>query len=109
MTIKNKFYAGVIIMATLLVVLSGCASSSSSSSSSGLKSGPRVAVTNKTITLGILSPYSGPVAQPIGIPLANGVAPYFDHGHVIWGVSAYKVDFLGEDTQYNQKPETQKN
>jgi len=108
MTIKNKFYAGVIIMATLLVVLSGCASSSSSSSSSGLKSGPGVDVTNKTITLGILSPYSGPVAQPIGIPLANGVKAYFDHVNDNGGVDGYKVKFLEEDTQYNPQLEVQK-
>src|SRR5260370_5654617 len=108
MTIKNKFYAGVIIMATLLVVLSGCASSNSSSSSSGLKAGPGVDVTKKTITLGILSPYSGPVAQPIGIPLANGVKAYFDHVNDNGGVDGYKVNFLEEDTQYNPQLEVQK-
>src|SRR5258708_15469241 len=108
MTIKNKFYAGEISMATLLVVLSGCASFSSSSSSSGLKSGPGVDVTNKTSRLGILSPYSGPVAQPIGIPLANGVKAYFDHVNDNGGVDGYKVKFPEEDTQYNPQLEVQK-
>src|SRR5258708_9594918 len=98
MTIKNKFYAGVIIMATLLVVLSGCASSNCSSSSSGLKAGPGVDVTNKTIPLGILSPYSGPVAQPIGIPLANAVKSYFNHVNNSACVHGYSSQFLHDNT-----------
>src|SRR5260221_7694120 len=108
MTIKNKFYAGVIITATLLVVLSGCHSSNSSSSSSGLKAGPGVDVTNKTITIGILSPYSGPVAQPIGIPLANGVKAYFDNVNDNGGVDGYKVKFLEEDRPDNPQLELHK-
>src|SRR2546426_7109179 len=105
---KQIFYSCVLTLATILMVLSGCASSSSSSSSSGLKAGPGVDVTNKTITLGILSPYSGPVADPIGKPLARGVEVYFDSINDNGGVDGFKVKFLEEDTQYNPQIEVQK-
>src|SRR2546426_888263 len=105
---KQIFYSCVLTLATILMVLSGCASSSSSSSSSGLKAGPGVDVTNKTITLGILSPYSGPVADPIGKPLARGVEVYFDSINDNGGVDGFKIKFLEEDTQYNPQIEVQK-
>ena len=74
MVSKKLLYSFSLFFVVLLIVLSGCASSSSSSgNSSGIQAGPGVDLNSKTITLGILSPYSGPVADPIGIPLANGV------------------------------------
>ena len=108
MVSKKLLYTCVLTLAALLLVLSGCASSSSPTSSSTLKAGPGVDVTNKTITLGILSPYSGFVADPIGIPLANGVKVFFDHVNDNGGVDGFKVKFLEEDTQYNPQLEVQK-
>jgi hypothetical protein len=98
---KKTCYIWVLAFTTILMVLSGCANSSSGSSTSSLKAGPGVDVTNKTITLGILSPYSGPVADPIGIPLAKGIEVYFDSVNASGGIDGYKVKFLEEDTQYN--------
>src|SRR6266566_2525313 len=92
---KKTCYICVLALTTILMVLSGCANSSSGTSTSSLKAGPGVDVTNKTITLGILSPYSGPVADPIGKPLASG------------GVDGYKVKFLEEDTQYSPQLQVQ--
>ena len=105
--INNKiFYSCLLTLATILMALSGCASSSGTSTSS-LKVGPGVDVTNKTITLGILSPYSGPVADPIGKPLARGVKVYFDSVNTKGGIDGYKVKFLEEDTQYSPQLEVQ--
>src|SRR6266481_6552174 len=104
---KKIFYSCVLSLATVLLVLSGCASSNSATSTSSLKAGPGVDVTNKTITLGILSPYSGPVADPIGKPLANGVKVFFDSINANGGIDGYKVKFLEEDTQYNPQLEVQ--
>jgi ABC-type branched-subunit amino acid transport system substrate-binding protein len=104
---KKIFYSCVLSLATVLLVLSGCASSSSSTSTSTLKAGPGVDVTNKTITLGILSPYSGPVADPIGKPLALGVKVYFDSVNANGGIDGYKVNFVEKDTQYNPQLEVQ--
>src|SRR5438067_3508123 len=109
MVSKKLLYTCVLTLAAILLVLSGCASNSGTSNgSSALKAGPGVDVTHKTITLGILSPYSGPVADPIGIPLANGVKAYFDHINDNGGVDGFKVKFLEEDTQYNPQLEVQK-
>ena len=104
---KRTFYICVLALSTILMVLSGCANSSSGTSTSSLKAGPGVDVTHKTITLGILSPYSGPVADPIGKPLAKGVEVYFDSVNGSGGIDGYKVKFLEEDTQYNPQIQVQ--
>src|SRR5579864_8760673 len=92
-----------------VMVLSGCASSSSNNSNgSTLKVGPGVDVATKTITLGIISPYSGPVAAPIGDPLAKGVEVFFDHVNDNGGINGFKVKFLEEDSQYNAQIAVQK-
>jgi ABC-type branched-subunit amino acid transport system substrate-binding protein len=105
---KKILYSYVLTLATILIVLSGCASSSSgTTTTSTLKAGPGVDVTNKTITLGILSPYSGPVADPIGKPLALGVKVFFNSVNDNGGIDGYKVKFLEEDTQYNPQLEVQ--
>jgi ABC-type branched-subunit amino acid transport system substrate-binding protein len=104
---KKTCYICVLMLTTILMALSGCASSSSGTSTSSLKAGTGVDVTKKIITLGILSPYSGPVADPIGIPLARGVEVFFDSVNASGGVDGYKVNFLKEDTQYNPQIEVQ--
>jgi ABC-type branched-subunit amino acid transport system substrate-binding protein len=99
-----------LVFTAALMMLSGCASGGSSgttTSGSTLKTGPGVNTATKTITLGILSPYSGPVAAPIGIPLADGVKAFFDHINDAGGIDGYKVKFLEEDTQYNPQLEVQ--
>ncbi len=110
MRTRKVLFSCVPVIVSFLLILSGCASNSSSSgnNSGGLKAGPGVDVKNKTITLGILSPYSGPVADPIGIPLANGVKAYFNHINDNGGINGFKVKFLEEDTQYNPQIEVQK-
>src|SRR5258707_7773183 len=107
MLTKKKLFACLGIIIVGILALSGCASSSSGSSGSGLNTGPGVDVAHKTITLGILSPYSGPVAAPIGDPLALGVKVFFDHVNDHGGINGYKVNFLEEDTQYNPQIEVQ--
>ncbi|HEV2582264.1 MAG TPA: ABC transporter substrate-binding protein [Ktedonobacteraceae bacterium] len=110
MATRKFLPACFLVFAAVLMMLSGCASSPSSgptTTGSTLKSGPGVDTTTKTITLGILSPYSGPVAAPIGIPLADGVKAFFDHVNDNGGIDGYKVKFLEEDTQYNPQLEVQ--
>jgi ABC-type branched-subunit amino acid transport system substrate-binding protein len=109
MATKKFLFTCTLALVTVLLALSGCVSNSGTgSSSSGLKAGPGVDLTNKTITLGILSPYSGPVADPIGIPLANGVKAFFDHVNDHGGINGFKVKFLEEDTQYDPQIQVQK-
>ena len=104
---NRKFLSGcVLILFTALLILSGCANSSSSASSGGIQAGPGVNLSTKTITLGILSPYSGP-ADVIGIPLADGVKAFFDHVNDNGGIDGFKVKFLEEDTKYDPQTEVQ--
>ncbi|HZT99334.1 MAG TPA: ABC transporter substrate-binding protein [Ktedonobacteraceae bacterium] len=99
MTLKKSFLTWVLILISTLMVLSGCASNSGSSSS--IKAGAGVDLKAKTITLGILSPYSGPVADPIGKPLARGVEVFFKSINDQGGIDGFKVNFVEKDTQYN--------
>jgi ABC-type branched-subunit amino acid transport system substrate-binding protein len=96
-----------LILFISLLILSGCATSSSNASSGGIQAGPGVDLNAKTITLGILSPYSGPVAAPVGIPLANGVKAFFDRVNDQGGIDGFKVKFLEEDTKYDPQTEVQ--
>ncbi len=106
---RKTLYACVGFIVVCVMALSGCASStpSSNGNGTGLKVGPGVDVANKTITLGILSPYSGPVAAPVGDPLALGVKVFFDHVNDNGGIGGYKVKFLEEDSQYNPQVQVQ--
>src|SRR5690349_20348733 len=103
MAIKKPFFAWVLILTTTVMILSGCASNNGSSSS--IKAGVGVDLNAKTITLGILSPYSGPVADPIGKPLARGVDVFFKSINDQGGIDGFKVKFVEKDTQY--KPQLQ--
>lgn len=109
MTTRKFLSTCFIVFAAALMALSGCASSGGTNNGgSTLKVGPGVDVTHKTITLGILSPYTGQVAAPIGIPLANGVKAYFDHVNDNGGIDGFKVKFLEEDTVYDPPTEVAK-
>ncbi len=105
MAIKKLFQAKTaIFLAILTLLLAGCASSTNSSGG-GLKTGPGVDTKNKTITLGILSPLSGPVAAPIGIPLTKGIEVFFKFVNDQGGINGYKVVLTEKDTKYD--PQTQ--
>jgi ABC-type branched-subunit amino acid transport system substrate-binding protein len=104
---KKTLYSCVLTLAAILMVLTGCASNSSTSSSNGIKAGVGVDIKNKTITLGVLSPYTGPVADPIGKPLARGVEVFFQSVNARGGIDGFKVNFIQKDTQYNPQIQVQ--
>src|SRR6266705_5100501 len=107
MVSKKAFYSYVLILTTFLLLLSGCVSSSGTSNSSGIKAGVGVDLAHKTITLGILTPLSGPVAAPLGKPLTRGIEVFFksvnDHG----GIDGFKVNLVEKDSQYNPQIQVQ--
>ncbi|HVB73831.1 MAG TPA: ABC transporter substrate-binding protein [Ktedonobacteraceae bacterium] len=108
MLTRKKLFACVGLIVVCVMAFTGCASSSpSNSGGSTLKVGPGVDTANKTITLGIISPYSGPVAAPIGDPLALGVKLFFDHVNDNGGINGYKVKFIEKDSQYNPQIQVQ--
>jgi ABC-type branched-subunit amino acid transport system substrate-binding protein len=86
------------------VVLAGCGGSGGAG---GIKAGPGVDVANKTINLGVLTPLSGPVAAPIGVPLTKGIETYFKAVNDSGGIDGFKVNLLEKDSQYNPQIQVQ--
>jgi ABC-type branched-subunit amino acid transport system substrate-binding protein len=82
----------------------GSSGSSTSSSDGGLRTGPGVNPETKTISLGVLSPLSGPVAA-IGKPLTAGVETYFDALNAKGGIEGWTVKLVKRDSKYD--PQTQ--
>ena len=55
-----------------------------------------------TIKVGVLTPLSGPVAAPIGIPLTDGGDVYWQRVNAEGGVAGkYKVEVVKEDNKYD--------
>lgn len=101
MGLKSFFRAkSFVFIALVALLLAGCASSNGNSSG-GLKAGVGVDTTKKTITLGILTPLSGPVADPIGKPLTRGIEVYFDSLNAAGGINGYKVNLIEKDSKYD--------
>ena len=69
-----------------------------------VKTGPGVDAKAKTISLGVLSPLSGPVAA-IGKPLTAGQETYFRAVNAAGGIDGWKVKLVQRDTKYD--PQTQ--
>lgn len=105
MAIRRVLRAHVFTLVIALIVLSGCASASTGGSSgpgaATIKADIGVDLAKKTITLGILSPFSGPVADPIGKPLARGVEVFFKSINEKGGINGFKVELIAKDSQYN--------
>ena len=93
----------VLILFTILgMFVSACGSSAGSGS---IKTGVGVDATNKVINLGVITPLSGPVAAPIGIPLTKGIEVYFKSVNASGGIDGYKVNLIEKDSKYD--PQTQ--
>jgi ABC-type branched-subunit amino acid transport system substrate-binding protein len=84
------------------MLLAGCGNSASGGSSFKVDKG--VDLTNKTITVGIISALSGPVGQLIGIPLTQGIETYFKHVNDNGGIDGFKIHWIEKDNKY---PDTQ--
>jgi ABC-type branched-subunit amino acid transport system substrate-binding protein len=76
----------------------------SGSTGGGIKTGPGVDPQTKTISLGVLSPLSGPVAV-IGKPLTAGQEAYFNSVNASGGIDGWKVKLIERDSKYD--PQTQ--
>lgn len=67
-----------------------------------LADAPGFSLSAKTIKVGALTPLSGPVADPIGIPLTAGGDVYWQKVNAAGGVAGkYKVEVVKEDTKYD--------
>ena len=64
-------------------------------------------LSNKTITLGVLTPLSGPVAAPIGIPLTKGMETYFKSVNANGGIDGFQIKLLEKDSKYDPTTEVE--
>ncbi len=85
-------------LALLSMFLVSCGNSNGGG---GLKTDFGVNASTKTISLGILTPLSGPVAAPIGIPITKGIETYFDAVNAAGGIDGYKINLIEKDSQYD--------
>lgn len=81
-------------------------SAGSASASGGIRTGPGVDAKAKTISLGVLSPLSGPVAV-IGKPLTAGQETYFKSVNASGGIDGWKVNLTERDSKYDPQTEVQ--
>jgi len=105
MTMRStlRMFVGMLgCLAILGVVLAGCGVNNGGGA---LKTDFGVNTSTKTISLGILTPLSGPVAAPIGIPLTKGIETYFDAVNASGGIDGYKIKLVEKDTQYDPQLE----
>jgi ABC-type branched-subunit amino acid transport system substrate-binding protein len=91
----------LVVLGTLLAACGG------GTSGGGIKAGPGVDTSKKIINLGILTPLSGPVAPPIGIPLTKGIETYFKAVNANGGINGYQVNLIEKDSQYNPQLQVQ--
>jgi len=101
MATKSAFPVRVLLLLSVLgVLVAGCASNSSGGASFKYDKG--IDVSKKEIHLGIITPLSGFVAAPIGIPLTKGIETYFKYvndNNLIGG--GYKVVLTEKDSAYD--------
>jgi ABC-type branched-subunit amino acid transport system substrate-binding protein len=108
---KLRSCATACSVAAIAVGFTACGTGSSSgpssaSTSGGIKIGPGVDAKTKTITLGVLSPLSGPVGL-IGNPLTAGQETYFKSINASGGIDGWKVNLTARDTKYDPQTEVQ--
>ena len=95
MASRSAFRAKRLCLAVALVslVFSAC------NENEGIKTD--FGVSHKTISLGILTPLTGPVADPIGLPLTRGIEVFFDSVNAHGGFDGYRVMLVERDSQYD--------
>jgi ABC-type branched-subunit amino acid transport system substrate-binding protein len=95
---------------TIALGMAACGTGSSDGAAAGgdggLKTGPGVDAKAKTISLGVLSPLSGPVAA-VGKPLTAGQETYFRALNASGGIDGWKVKLVERDTKYDPQMQVQ--
>jgi ABC-type branched-subunit amino acid transport system substrate-binding protein len=109
--VKLRSVAAACAAGVMAVSLAACGTGSSGgggggSTTGGIKFGPGVDAKTKTISLGVLSPLSGPVAV-IGKPLTAGQEAYFKAVNASGGIDGWKVSLTERDSKYDPQTEVQ--
>jgi len=102
--LRARLLTLAVMVACVVMVLSGCATSTAATGGA-IKTDK--GVTGKTINLGILTPLTGPVADPIGKPLTSGIEVFFKGINDAGGIDGYKINLIEKDTQYSPQLQVQ--
>lgn len=99
------------IAGVLAIVLAACGttgggSGTGSTAAGGMKTGPGVDTATKTITLGVITPLTGPAAL-IGKPLTAGQQAYFKWLDAHGGIDGWKVQLNVQDDAYDPQKHVQ--
>ena len=109
---RRRFWGvgmGLAVMAVAACGSAGTSDTGGGGSGGALKTGPGIDSSAKTISLGVLTPLSGPV-KVIGSPLTRGQEVYFKALNDSGGINGWKVNLVEKDTQYSaQQQVTQYN
>lgn len=97
---QKRLLGALALTATIAACGTGSAGSSGSGSSGGVTGGPGVDSNAKTISVGILTPLSGPAAV-IGKPLTLGQETWFKHVNDNGGINGWKISYVEKDNKYN--------
>jgi ABC-type branched-subunit amino acid transport system substrate-binding protein len=108
----RRIRSAALAVAALGLAAAGCSSNTGgsgpnnsgtgggTSASKTMQVGPGVDQATKTITLGVITPLSGPAAL-IGKPLTFGQESYFDYLNAHGGVDGWKIKLDIKDDQYS--------
>src|SRR5260370_25759633 len=103
--LRARLLTAAVMVACVVMVLSGCATSTAATGGA-IKTDK--GVTGKTINLGILTPLTGPVADPIGKPLTRGIEDFFKGINDAGGIGGKKVH-LNDEKTHDHPPLQQQN
>jgi ABC-type branched-subunit amino acid transport system substrate-binding protein len=108
--LKLRPLAAACAAGTIALSIAACGTGSSGEAAAGggggIKTGPGVDTKAKTISLGVLSPLSGPVAA-IGKPLTAGQETYFRAVNAAGGIDGWKIKLVERDTKYDPQMQVQ--
>jgi ABC-type branched-subunit amino acid transport system substrate-binding protein len=108
--LKMRPLAAACAAGTIALGIAACGTGASGGAAAGgdggVKTGPGVDAKAKTISLGVLSPLSGPVAA-IGKPLTAGQETYFRAVNAAGGIDGWKVKLVERDTKYDPQMQVQ--
>ncbi len=101
---RTRAFSAIGVVAMLCLFVAACGSGGASG---GITGGPGVDLSNKTISLGVLTPLSGPVAAPIGIPLTKGMETYFKSVNANGGIDGFQIKLIEKDSKYDPTTEVE--
>jgi ABC-type branched-subunit amino acid transport system substrate-binding protein len=100
-TSKSLRVRAIAFLAVGCMLLAACGSTTAGSSGGAIKGGPGIDLVNHSISLGVLTPLTGPIAGPIGLPLTGGIELFFKAVNDAGGIDGFKINLIERDSKYS--------